>query len=143
MYTASNSELLFRNMDWKLCLICQKATKEVIKWPLNVFGSASLLTPYETFLERSAMFRELNRLPVALGHLRENITAEALVENKASWHKTCHKKFDQDKLIRTKGRGLEMRNKVSIWKEAAHSASYLRSLLAFYVERRLVLFMNS
>ena len=78
-------------MDWKLCLICQKSTKEVPKCPLNALGSSNLLTPYETFLERSAMFRELNRLPVPLGHLRENITAEDLVKNKASWHKSCHK----------------------------------------------------
>jgi len=48
------------------------------------------------------MFRELNRLPVSLGYLRENITAEDLVENKASWHKSCHKKFDQDKLDQVK-----------------------------------------
>ena len=89
-----------RHMDWKLCLICQKATKEVLKCPLNASGSMNPSTPYETFLERSAKFRELNRLPVPLGHLRENINAEDLVENKASWHKSCHKKFDQDKLDR-------------------------------------------
>lgn len=68
--------------------------------PLNASGSMNLSTPYETFLERSAKFHELNRLPVPLGHLRENINAEDLVENKASWHKSCHKKFDQDKLDR-------------------------------------------
>ena len=94
-------------MDWKLCLICQKATKEVLKCPLNASGSANPLTPYETFLERSAMFCELNRLPVPLGHLRENVTAEDLVENKASWHKSGHKKFDQDKLDRVKRRRVE------------------------------------
>lgn len=60
------------------------------------------MAPYETFLERSAMFRELNRLPVPLGHLRENVTAEDFVENKVSWLKSCHKKFDQDKLDRAK-----------------------------------------
>ena len=31
----ATTELLFRNMDWKLCLICQKATKEVLKCPLE------------------------------------------------------------------------------------------------------------
>ena len=65
-------------MDWKLCLICQKATKEVLKCPLNASGSVNLLTPYETFLERSTTFRELNRLPVHLGHLGENVTIEDL-----------------------------------------------------------------
>ena len=89
-------------MDWNLCLICQKATKEVLKCPLNAPGSKSLSTPYETFMERSSMFRELNRLPVPLGHLPENVTIADLVENKASWHKSCHKKFDQDKLDRVK-----------------------------------------
>ena len=100
-------------MDWKLCLICQKATKEVLKCPLKASGSVNLLTPYETFLEHSTMFRELNRLPVHLGHLGENVTIQDLVENKASWHKLCHKKFDPS-LIGQKGRGLEMRCKVSI-----------------------------
>ena len=37
-----------------------------------------------------------------LGHLRGNITAKDLLENKASWHKSFHKKFDQDKLDRAK-----------------------------------------
>ncbi len=87
-------------MDWKLCLICQKATKEVLRCPLNASGSVNLLTPYETFLERSAKFRELNGLPVPFGHFRENVTVEDLVENKASWHRSCHKIFDKDKLDR-------------------------------------------
>ena len=62
-----------RNMDWKLCLICQNATKEVLQCPLNTLGSANLLTPHETFLEHSAMFHELDRLAVPIGH---NITAK-------------------------------------------------------------------
>jgi hypothetical protein len=87
-------------MDWKLCLICQKVTKEVLRCPLNnVSGSANPLTPYETFLERSAKFRELNTLPVPFGHCGE-FTVEDLAENKACWHRSCHKKFDKDKLDR-------------------------------------------
>ena len=91
-------------MDWDLCLICQKATKETIKCPLNALGCADLTTSYESFLKRVAMFRKLNRLPVPLEHLKEESTAQDFVENKASWHKSCHKKFDQDKLERARKR---------------------------------------
>lgn len=83
-------------------MICQKATKEALKCPLNALGSANPMTPYQTFLERSALFRELNSMPVPLAHLEEKLTSEDLARNKASWHKSCHKKFDQDKLDRAK-----------------------------------------
>ena len=56
---------------------------------MNPSASANLLTPYETFLERSANFRELNILPVPFGHFGENVTVEDLVKNKASWHRSC------------------------------------------------------
>ena len=64
---------------------------------MNPSASANLLTPYETFLERSANFQEVNILPVRFGHFRENVTVEDLVKNKASWHRSCHKKFENDK----------------------------------------------
>ena len=69
---------------------------------MNPSASANLLTPYETFLERSANFRELNILPVPFGHFGENVTVEDLVKNKASWHRSCHKKFEKDKFDRAK-----------------------------------------
>jgi len=46
------------------------------------------LTPYETSFEYSATFCELDRLPVPLRHLRENL--KDLLKNKTSWNKSCH-----------------------------------------------------
>ena len=62
---------------------------------MNPSASANLLTPYETFLERFANFRELNILPVPFGHFGENVTVEDLAKNKANWHRSCHKKFEE------------------------------------------------
>jgi len=41
VYSYQLLNLFFRNINWKLCLICQKATKEVLKCPLNALGSAN------------------------------------------------------------------------------------------------------
>lgn len=54
-------------MNWKLCLICQKASNEGLKGPLNALGSGDKSVPYKSFL-RVCIFKELNRLPVPLNH---------------------------------------------------------------------------
>ena len=68
-------------MNWSLCLICQKATLEVLKCPLNspVLMDAS---PYDSFLKRSGIFRKLNRLPVPLDHVKDDITVRDLTQNR-------------------------------------------------------------
>ena len=58
--------------------------------------------PYESFLGRVEIFKELGKLPVPLPHLKEDITALVCAQNGGSWHKSCHKKFDMDKLEREK-----------------------------------------
>ena len=92
-------------MDWKLCLICQEASNEGLKCPLNALGSGDMSAPYESFLSRVSIFKEFDRLPIPLNHFGDNTSLNDLVANKASWHKSCHFKFSQDRLERVRKRG--------------------------------------
>ena len=94
----ANYYMFFQKDGSEIKLDMPEGHQRSSRCPLNnASGSANPLTSYETFLERSAKFRELNSLPVPFGHFGE-FTVEDLAENKASWHRSCHKKFDNDKL---------------------------------------------
>ena len=89
-------------MNWKLCVICQKSTSEGLKCPLSTPGRQDKLAPYDSFLKRVNVFRELNQLALPLSHLVNGIIANDLVVNRAHWHKSCHMKFSNDKIERLK-----------------------------------------
>jgi len=80
-----------------VCLICQQKTKELLKCPLNAKGDQYI--PYSSFLTNGSAFRVLGALPVVL-KFSNNITTEELVQNHASWHKSCYVKFSNEKLNR-------------------------------------------
>ena len=81
------------------------------------------------------MFRKLDQLPVPLEHLKDTCTAKEFEENKASWHKSCHRKFDQDKLERVRKR---VSNEYNVKRICLQ-----RQSLEFLVKKKLVTFMNS
>ncbi len=86
-------------MDWDLCLICQEKTLESLKCPLNVEGSRDKSKPYSSFLDSVKAFRALGILPVELA-CGEDVTVDQLVQNRGSWHKSCHAKFSKEKVKR-------------------------------------------
>ena len=85
-------------MDWTLCIVCQAKSQEVLKCPLNAWGKGDKSKPYEAFLTSVNGFRELNQLPVPLKFGKE-IDVGQVVTHKAKWHKSCHLKFSESKLV--------------------------------------------
>ena len=82
-----------------MCLVCQEKTTESLKCPLNVEGSRDKAKPYSSFLKSVDAFRALGTLPVVLT-FGEDMTVDELVQNRGSWHKSCHVKFSKEKLER-------------------------------------------
>ena len=90
------------DIDWDRCIICQKITKETLKCPLQSPGTSRDKTKaYETFLDNVTQFRELNLLPTEV-FFERNETAENFAAHSASWHKSCHLKYNNTKLIKAK-----------------------------------------
>ena len=80
-------------------LICQQRTTEPMKPPLNAEGSRDMSEPYSSFLNSVSAFIVLGTLPVVL-NFGEDMTVGELVKNQGSWHKSCHVKFNKEKLER-------------------------------------------
>ena len=89
-------------MDWKLCIICQESTKELLKCPYaHTTGDKS--KAYENFLTSVSEFRELNKLPVAVV-FEKDMDTNRLTINQAKWHKPCYLKFNDSKLQKARKR---------------------------------------
>ena len=82
-----------------MCLICQEKTTEPLKCPLNAKGSGDKSEPYRSILKNVSAFRALGTLPVVL-NFGEDMTADELIQNQGSWHKSCYLKFNNKKLER-------------------------------------------
>ena len=84
-------------MDWNICLICQENTTELepVKCPLN--SGTSDISPYSSFLDSVNSFRALGMLPVEL-KFGEDMTVDELVKNQGVWHRSCHLKFNKERL---------------------------------------------
>lgn len=85
-------------MDWSLCIICQKVEEETLSCPLNR-QNHDAQSVYQTFLKNVEEFKKIGALPVAVDYGSEG-TPENFVSNKASWHRSCHQKFNKSKLER-------------------------------------------
>ena len=89
-------------MDWKLCIICQESTKELLKCPYaHTTGDKS--KAYENFLTSVSEFRELNKLPVTVV-FGKDMDTNRLTINQAKWHKPCYLKFNDRKLQKARKR---------------------------------------
>jgi hypothetical protein len=88
--------------DWKLCIICQLSTDEVLQCPAESTRS-DIGAGYKSFASNLAKFLEINDLPVKVNcsHFDEGRgVEECLMVHKAKWHKSCRSKFGKDKLER-------------------------------------------
>ena len=88
-------------LNWKLCIICQKDTNEPLKCPMQSPTSAynDKIKTYLSFLSNVKQFSTINALPVTLVFAKEE-TANNFACHSASWHKSCHIKFNNTKLER-------------------------------------------
>ena len=89
-------------MDWKACIICQAETEENLRCP-GSHVSCGALTVYTNFIDDVNEFRKFDALPVQLVW-GNDITADVLYDNVASWHHSCHIKFAKAKVDRIKER---------------------------------------
>jgi hypothetical protein len=106
-------------MDWTLCVICQLATTEVLRCPLNSPGPGGRSEPYTSFLDNVNAFRVLNKLPVPLP-FEEDIDVNQLISRRAQWHKSCHTKFNATKLQRARKRERDDTTEISSADEKRH-----------------------
>ena len=86
-------------LSWDRCIICQRETKEDLRCPLRTNGNIQGASKaYDFFLDNALEFKKLDALPidVSIGDL----STGSLIENKASWHKSCHLQFSCQSLIK-------------------------------------------
>ena len=90
-------------IDWSLCVICQKKTSEVLKCPLEnpVQKARSKSEAYTAFLKNVEEFRNIDALPLIVKFGCEE-TAKNFTFHHASWPKSCLAKFNNCKLTRAK-----------------------------------------
>ena len=92
------------DLDWNLCIICQENTTEPLKCPLhNPIASSDQTGPYESFSANVQQFREVNALPTPIFFEADECAASFSMHN-ASWHKSCHLKYNNSKLAKAKKR---------------------------------------
>ena len=90
--------------SWSRCIICQKSTSEELRCPLGASGDrADPKAVYTSFLCSVFEFNALEPLPIPVS-MPLDIDAEVLIENEASWHKSCHLQFSTSKLNKAKER---------------------------------------
>ena len=92
------------DLDWNLCIICQENTMEPLKCPLhNPIARGDQTGPYELFLANVGQFRAFNALPTPIFFEADESAASFAMHN-ASWHKSCHLKYNNSKLAKAKKR---------------------------------------
>ena len=89
-------------LDWNLCVICQRKTSEALKCPLeNPVKKGNKKDAYTNFLNHVKQFQDIDSLPVIVKFGCDE-TAENWEFHRASWHKSCYAKFSSCKLERAK-----------------------------------------
>ena len=83
--------------DWDKCIICQQKTFEPLKCPLQGPGiSEDKTETYRSFLANVEPFQVIGTLPTNIYF--ENESAASFTSHSASWHKSCHLKYNNSKL---------------------------------------------
>uniref|UniRef100_UPI00358EABF1 uncharacterized protein n=1 Tax=Myxine glutinosa TaxID=7769 RepID=UPI00358EABF1 len=89
-------------LNWHHCVICQRDTAEPLKCPLQSPGTSGDKTDaYTSFLTNVEQFRAIGALPAEL-YFGSDETVDNFASHSASWHKSCHLKFNNSKLARAK-----------------------------------------
>lgn len=93
--------VIIMEFDWSKCIICQKDTNEHLRCPLYTLRLVDPTNVYKSFLDNVQHFRAIDALPVRL-YFDADETAENFASHSASWHKSCHSKFNKTKLERAR-----------------------------------------
>ena len=89
-------------IDWKFCIICQKASVEELRClSHNPTPAYNAMDAYNAFVRYFQEIKGLNLLPVRM-ELEEN--GLGLMNHQAKWHKHCHQKFNNSKLENVKAK---------------------------------------
>jgi len=89
-------------LNWDRCVISQQDTAEPLKCPLQSPESSGDKTDaYTSFLTNVEQFRAIGALPAKLC-FGSNETVDNFASHSASWHKSCHLKFNNFKLAKAK-----------------------------------------
>lgn len=94
-------------LNWNLCIICQKETTEPVKRPLESHNQSGKADAYISFLTNVQHFRDLDTLPASICFGNE-VTAADFEAHSACWHKSCQKKFSNSKLERARKRCISL-----------------------------------
>jgi len=92
-------------LNWDCCILCQKDTAEPLKCPLRGplpgTSDGDKTDAYSSFLSNVEQFRAIDALPTEL-YFGNDETASSFASHSASWHKSCHLKFNNSKLAKAK-----------------------------------------
>ena len=86
-------------LDWNRCVICQQDKPELLKCPMQ--GPASSCEKMDVYSSYVEEFRDLNALPTSIC-FGDNVSAADFVTHLASWHKSCHMKYNNSKLAKAR-----------------------------------------
>ena len=91
-------------LDWNQCVICQQDKPEPLKCPMQgPTNSCVKIDVYSSFLANLKEFRDLDALPTSIC-FGDNVSAADLLTHRASWHKSCHLKYNNSKLTKARKR---------------------------------------
>ena len=84
-------------INWSLCIFCQDGPAEGLECPAKS-KKGDCGKGYSTLATNLKEFHDAGALPDSMN--LESFKVETLIENKASWHKSCRVKFSSTKLQR-------------------------------------------
>ncbi len=91
-------------LDWNQCVICQQDKPEPLKCPMQGHTNSCVkIDVYSSFLANLKEFRDLDALPTSIC-FGDNVSAADLLAHRASWHKSCHLKYNNSKLTKARKR---------------------------------------
>lgn len=92
-------------MNWDLCIVCQKETRESLSCPQSI-NKYNPIDVYKDFIKNVDEFQQLDALPVNVSFIQQNQVGQAdiFMAHKASWHRSCHQKFNNSKLERERNK---------------------------------------
>ena len=86
-------------MDWWKCIICQKTKHKSLQCPANSTRKDPGIE-YSTFIEVVKEFKKIGITVIQFLDDTKHDIENVLLENKASWHKSCRDNYNNTKLER-------------------------------------------
>ncbi|CAB3979532.1 Hypothetical predicted protein [Paramuricea clavata] len=98
------------SMDWKLCIICQRSTKEALQCPARS-KRKDAGAGYFSFIRSALGYRAEIGIEVTQIDIESPGIEQTLTIHNASWHKSCRDLYNNTKLERAKKRKLAKTDK--------------------------------